>query len=221
MIPTPDLSHLTKVDYDRVYEPAEDTFLFLDGLEQDAEHIRSLHPTVCLEIGSGSGCVSTFMGSILGPTGALYLCTDINQHAARCTVATGRQNKIPIDAINCSLTSSLLPRLRHSIDILLFNPPYVPTDGEEALDAQASGNISGAWAGGLSGMEITNKLLEEVNDLLSPKGLFYLVALKQNDIPAICAMMQDAFGLKSQTIIQRRAGREHLFILRFERQYVG
>lgn len=79
MIPTPDLSHLTRKDYDLVYEPAgtkqphtllslshpqtrslnphplfrrtEDTFVLLDALEQDAEQLRKLQPSVCLEVG--------------------------------------------------------------------------------------------------------------------------------------------------------------------------
>ena len=72
MIPTPDLSHLTRNDYDLVYEPAgaklthpvqivpyilifsptaEDTFILLDALEKDADELRKLRPSVCLEVG--------------------------------------------------------------------------------------------------------------------------------------------------------------------------
>jgi release factor glutamine methyltransferase len=66
--------------------PQEDTFVLLDALEQDSDILRRVKPTLCLEIGfgsasvdagkgdnnrdysSGSGCVSAFMGRILGPS---------------------------------------------------------------------------------------------------------------------------------------------------------
>lgn len=60
MIPTPDLSHLTRADYDLVYEPAEDTFILLDALEQDADELKRLRPSICLEVG------------LLGPVQVVY-----------------------------------------------------------------------------------------------------------------------------------------------------
>ncbi|EIN13669.1 hypothetical protein PUNSTDRAFT_117379 [Punctularia strigosozonata HHB-11173 SS5] len=214
MIPTPDLSHLTSKDFDEVYEPAEDTFLLLDALEEDVSNLKQLNPRICLEIGSGSGCVSSFLSTLLGPSSAVFLCTDINPHAARCTVATGRQNKTPLDSVNTWLHLPLCKRLAGAVDVLLFNPPYVPTAEHEASDAQRARDISGAWAGGTDGMQVTDLLLPLVKGLLSRNGIFYLVALKQNNIPRIQTQISGMYGLQSEIVIQRRAGREHLHILK-------
>ncbi|KAJ8084376.1 S-adenosylmethionine-dependent methyltransferase [Marasmius tenuissimus] len=189
MIPTPDISHLTVKDYDLIYEPAEDTFLLLDALEQDSDELKALSPSTCLEIGQA-----------IHPIGIMIIGLSI-----------------PLDPVHTSFAHPLRSRLHHSVDIVLFNPPYVPTLTDEAIDAQDATNIVGAWAGGFDGMEITNKFLDMVEDLLSPKGRLYLVALKQNNIPEIQNRMLTSYGLHSEIVLSRRTGREHLFIVRFGR----
>ncbi|KAF9458349.1 S-adenosyl-L-methionine-dependent methyltransferase [Collybia nuda] len=216
MIPTPDLSHLTKEDFEHVYEPAEDTFLLLDALEVDAQDLKNIAPTICLEIGSGSGCVLSFIGGILGPS-TLYLSTDINPHACRCTRSTGAQNKVSIDPINVGFASPLYNRLKHAVDLIVFNPPYVPTFEDEVRGAQDTRDIQGSWAGGLDGMGVTGVFLEHVEELLSLHARFYLVAVKDNNLPKIQQNMLKKHGLQSEVVLQRRAGREHLFVLRFVR----
>ncbi|KZS96159.1 S-adenosyl-L-methionine-dependent methyltransferase [Sistotremastrum niveocremeum HHB9708] len=218
MLPTPDLSHLSKEDLMNVYEPAEDTFILLDALENDASSLQDMKPLICLEIGSGSGCVSAFLSSILGPRSALYLCTDINQHAAACTVRTGAQNNVDLSSVVADLGTPFIDRLRSSVDILLFNPPYVPTDMGEAEFAQSSRNIQSSWAGGTDGMSVTNNLLFSVPTLLSKTGRFYLVAVEPNNVQRILHWMLEQYQLVGQVALKRRAGRELLYVLRFERQ---
>lgn len=76
-IPTPSLVHLTREDYEHIYDPAgqlnsvrpvstplepdfrttgpEDSFILLDALELDASELKGLSPgSVCVEIGSAS-----------------------------------------------------------------------------------------------------------------------------------------------------------------------
>src|SRR6266436_4780453 len=73
-----------------------------------------------------------------------------------------------------SLALPLRSRLKHSVDILLFNPPYVPTVIAEAEDAQGAADIEGAWAGGVDGMQITDVFLQAVEVRSSWRKSLYL-----------------------------------------------
>jgi len=56
-----------------------------------------------------------------------------------------------------------MSRLGHAVDILVFNPPYVPTPDEEVDTAQYDAGIAGSWAGGTDGMQVTDALLRQVD----------------------------------------------------------
>ena len=71
--------------------------------------------------------------------------------------------QVLLHPVRTSLVQSLHERLSHKVDILIFNPPYVPTDELEAASAQEAQDISGAWAGGTDGMYLTNILLKQVD----------------------------------------------------------
>ncbi|GAA6007149.1 hypothetical protein JCM10207_001525 [Rhodosporidiobolus poonsookiae] len=215
MIPTPTYSHLSAADFDDVYEPAEDTFILLDALEQDQDILKGSR--VCLEVGSGSGCVSAFLGAVCGKSSALYLTTDLNPPSTLATLRTGAANSVPLLPVLTDLTASLLPRLERQVDVLIFNPPYVETDDAEAVEAQEEGVIERAWAGGKGGMRVTDRLLAQVETLLSLRGVFYLVAVPQNKPLEILRQMKETHGLHGEITLKRRAGREHLHVLRFSR----
>ncbi|OTF72837.1 hemK methyltransferase family member 2-like protein [Euroglyphus maynei] len=110
--------------FQNVYEPAEDTFLLLDALEQDLESIIKLKPLICLEIGSGSGTVITSLAKTLGPNECFYLATDLNSQALECTRKCFQYNTDTdnVHSIRCDLSRAFRSRLLP--DLILFNPPY-------------------------------------------------------------------------------------------------
>ena len=98
-----DLSHLTYTDYEHVYEPAEDTFLLMDALIKDKIFLGILKPVYCVEVGCGTGSVSTVLQKLLNSIGSptpYFLLTDINPQAAKVAYPTCLQNKMPFFEFN-------------------------------------------------------------------------------------------------------------------------
>lgn len=62
----------------------------------------------------------------------IFYCTDINPSAALASQSTLKQNNVAIgEVILSNFLDALSPRIFHTVDILLFNPPYVPSEDEE------------------------------------------------------------------------------------------
>ncbi|XP_012670898.1 methyltransferase N6AMT1 [Clupea harengus] len=211
MYPTPLFGHVGRPPFADVYEPAEDSFLLLDALEQDVDRLQRLRPAICLEVGCGSGVVSAFLATVTGPS-VLYLCTDVNPAAAQCAVETSVCNGVSLQPVITDLVESFLPRLSGEVDILLFNPPYVVTPSEEVGGC----GIEAAWAGGEHGREVMDRFFPMVTQLLSNQGLFYLVTVAENNPEEIMRVLA-GFGLQGEVCLARRAGSEQLSVLRFSR----
>ena len=114
-----------------------------------------------------------------------------------------------IDVIRTDLVSSLSHQLAFKVDILLFNPPYVPTPEEEI----GGDGISAAWAGGKDGRVVIDRFLPMVKHLLTPrKGRLYLVLVKENRPDEISEYFQNQ-GMTAQIINHRKARNERLSIM--------
>lgn len=231
-LPTPSTSHIPSDS--PIYEPSEDSFLFLDTLSSSHEvsflQPRFSAPTpvpIVLEIGTGSGVVLAFVTAnahhIFGHANICTLGTDVNAtacQATRLTVAQAVEDARPpatasgdypnasalehepdvnhqtqasssghfLDTLNCDLTSSIRPG---SIDMLIFNPPYVPTESLPLLPSNTvstsqspfekeSHLLSLAYAGGTDGMEVTSRLLAELPTILSERGAAYILFCARN-----------------------------------------
>nr|XP_057908503.1 methyltransferase N6AMT1 [Doryrhamphus excisus] len=209
--PTPLYAHAARGDFRDVYEPSEDSFLLIDSLEQDAAKLQQMRPCICVEVGSGSGVVSAFLASVLGPS-SVYFCTDVNRTAALCSAKTASCNNVTMELVITDLVECFLPRLSGQVDVLLFNPPYVVTPSSEV----GSTGIEAAWAGGRQGREVIDRFLPVVSQLLSSRGLFYLVTIAENDPEEIIQVLS-GHGLHGNPHLSTRAGNERLTVLCFRR----
>lgn len=204
-IPTPLYDHIRK--FPSVYEPSEDTFLLIDTLQAELPFISALNPIFIAEIGSGSGVNITALAMALGDK-CVYYATDINPQACLATKITATTNHVHVNSINASFLSPF----KNSFDVILFNPPYVVTESDEI----AGDGIERSWAGGANGREVMDELFPLIPGLLARNGVFYLVAIEENDPRGICGVFE-RMNFHAQVINDRKVRGEHLYILKFQK----
>lgn len=276
MLPTPDTSH---VSFDTIYEPSEDSYLFLDTLSSASEskwlserfqkssnglpeHENNNSVPLVVEAGTGSGVVLAFAAAhsqeIFGRRDIFTLGVDVNRNAClatRETVTTAIQtNQKPsesapdatadlrtlhISSVTADLCTSLRPG---SVDVLLFNPPYVPTEELPRLPTSAENDpataqglsrsakfesesffLSLTYAGGADGMETTNRLLDAIPGILSSRGVAYVLLCKQNRPEEVKEAIRNWGGWNAETVGSSgmKAGWEKLVIIRIWRSESG
>lgn len=196
-----------------VYEPCDDSFALVDALLADRKNLLEHQPTLCLELGCGSGYVITSLALIVGQE-AHYIATDINPHAVRVTRETLEAHGVHAELITTNIASGLEKRLAGLVDVIVVNPPYVPTPEDEV----GREGIGSAWAGGENGRSVIDKILPVADNLLSEKGWLYLVTLTENNPSEICLQMKEK-GYASRIIVQRLTEEENLQIIKFWRDF--
>lgn len=220
---TPQYSHLS---FDNIYEPSEDTFFLLDALELELPYLLVKRPLIVAEIGSGSGIIISALAKYLNYQKHGFYAIDINNHACTASQKTAFINNVNVEVINMDLLSAFK---KNSIDLLVFNPPYVPTshfesnlpehkkfyddDASTEFEERNEKMVIKSWAGGKDGCEIINRLLEKLKDILAPNGIFYLLLIKENK-PEQIRKYLDQNGFSTEQLIDRKIRGEHLLVLK-------
>jgi len=168
----------------------------------------SFTPPLVLEVGPGSGVVIAFLtaqaNAIFGTPQILTAGVDVSPFACAATAQTAakacREDSPSgpasagrfLDAVQGDLVS---PFRSGVVDVLVFNPPYVPT--EELPDARKLVGIKNiktqkttfdedshllalTYAGGRDGMETTDRLIETLPGVLSDRGCAYILLCAGN-----------------------------------------
>ncbi|KAK8953449.1 hypothetical protein KSP40_PGU001146 [Platanthera guangdongensis] len=198
-----------------VYEPCDDSFALVDALLADQANLLNMQPRFCMEVGCGSGYVITSLATMLRheSSAVQYFATDINPHAVETTSATLEAHGLQAEIICTDIASGLGKRLSGMMDVIVVNPPYVPTPEEEV----GYKGITSSWAGGENGRKVIDRILPAVHELLSEKGWFYIVTLTANNPSQICLVMRE-MGYASRIVVQRSTEEESLQVIKFWRE---
>ncbi|MCU0637322.1 MAG: class I SAM-dependent methyltransferase [Methanothrix sp.] len=189
----PDFSQdLIDHEVDQVYAPAEDTYLLLR-----AALAESRPEDIVLEIGCGSGILAQEVSFQV----RRFIATDINHHALRAT----RRRAGFIDLV----ASDLFRGIKGRFDLILFNPPYLPTEPEE----REGGWIDRALDGGESGRDTIDRFLRELKEHFQPGGRALLLISSLTG-PDEVKETASSLGLAAEAVASERCFFEQLHVLR-------
>ena len=162
---TPNIFHyhnLVIETHPEVYDPAEDSFLLLETLHIDSNN-------TVLELGTGCGLIALDCAR----KGLYTVCTDINPFAVQLTRRNIERNQLLIRGSVEIRQGNLFSVLHEKelFDVIIFNPPYLPTKKQEKV---------GRWFdiatdGGQDGLRVTKRFIQGLKKHLLKKGRAYFI----------------------------------------------
>ena len=121
-----------------------------------------------LDLCSGSGCIGMAIAKYLG---AEVTCVDLSKDAIVVAKATAEKNNIKVTFVE----SDLFENVQGSYDIIVTNPPYIPTRDCEELEMEVKEyDPLLALDGGEDGLDLVRRISEDSINYLNDKGLIYM-----------------------------------------------
>jgi release factor glutamine methyltransferase len=179
--------------HSQIYQVEEDTLLLLGAARKEVRPGE-----LVLEIGTGTGYIAASLMDI-----AKVVATDINPHATVCARKRG------VEVIRADLINGISGRF----DLIIFNPPYLPTSDEERIDDW----LECALDGGESGRKVIERFIRQASSVLAPGGRILLLISSLTGEEEVKYIWRESGFHVSE--VQRTAieGGEELIVLRCTR----
>jgi len=175
-----------------VYQPAEDSDLLA---RTAAERVSA--GDRALDVGTGSG----YVAARLAEAGAAAVGVDLSPLACR----EAADNGVPV--VRGDLVS---PFQDGSVDLVAFNPPYLPTPE----DAEWDDWMEHALSGGEDGRRLVDPFLDDVGRVLRSEGRALLLVSSLTGIDEVRAYAAEQ-GLESVELASEKHPYERLVVLEF------
>lgn len=165
-------------DFENVYTPSDDSYLLIDYIKRNIndtnfDGITSSEIENILDLGTGTGIIAILFQLIkiqyprFNPK--IY-ASDILKDAIKCAKINEAVNQInnELTFLRSDLFLSFPESLKHSFNIIVFNPPYLPSSqiinkNETKKDSDYS------WDGGIKGYETLINFLKNAKLFLNLK----------------------------------------------------
>ncbi|WP_336325214.1 HemK2/MTQ2 family protein methyltransferase [Halovenus sp. HT40] len=193
---SPDIPQLAEQrDIETVYQPAEDSKLLADAVVEAVDPDQR-----ALDVGTGSGYIAT---RLRNEADADAVGVDLNPEA--CEQAF--EADVPVVRGNM-----FSPFCDDAFDVVVCNPPYLPTPPEQEWDDW----MERALSGGEDGRAMVNPFLDGVGRVLAEGGAAYLLISTLTGPEEVRAYGRER-GLDSEIVSEESHPFEKLLVVRFVR----
>ncbi|MFW9998890.1 MAG: HemK2/MTQ2 family protein methyltransferase [Candidatus Hodarchaeota archaeon] len=214
MKPIPSLPDPTiSCDYQNVYAPSDDSYLLIDYFKQviTNTHFNDIEISeikYILDLGTGTGIIAIFF-QLLKNQNPLFnpkiYASDILEDAIRCAQLNETANQIneEITFLHSDLFTSFPENLKHSFNIIVFNPPYLPSSELINKDDYKK-NIDYSWAGGVKGNETLINFLKDAKLFLNleKKSKIYCITSSRTNLLELNRIINN-LGYKNEIVEKR------------------
>jgi release factor glutamine methyltransferase len=168
----------------------------------------SPRPAVILDVGCGSGNIAVTLSLELGAAARVF-ATDISVAALAVARTNAKRLGARVAFLACDLASAIAD---HSLELLVSNPPYIPTTEEPGLPREVREfEPRIALFAGLEGLDSYRKLVAEAPRVLRPGG-WIVFELGYRQVDAVCAMLDGRW--KDMLVVSDLAGLPRVFVAR-------
>lgn len=183
-----------------VYQPAEDSRLLAETvLESIGDTDIGGEDPLLLDVGTGSGYVAQ---RLRDDGGVRVVGADLNPEACEQAAERG----LPVVRANL-----LDPFRADTFDVVVCNPPYLPTPPDQEWDDW----MERALSGGADGRAVIDPVLDDIGRVLAPGGVAFLLLSSLTDPDAVQAQAEAA-GLAWTVLAEEAHPFETLFVYRFQ-----
>jgi len=184
--------------FEDVYEPAEDTFLIADSLNQTVKEGDTL-----LDLGTGCGILAI----VAAKKAKKVIATDVNPHAVESARLNAKINGVS-QMMEVRLGDLFQPvRKTERFDVVVFNAPYLPSSQREQRTW-----IGRSWAGGPTGRQLIDRFITEAPHYLKRNGEILLVQSNLANIDETLKKFRET-GLEAQVIAEKKVSFETIVVI--------
>lgn len=139
-------------------------------VEQSVKHLCGIKPDAILDMCSGSGCIVISLAFIFPQV--QIIGADISKEALE--VARKNSDNMNLGPRVQFVQSDLFKNIKGGFDLIISNPPYIPTEVIKTLSPEVQSEPHIALDGGKDGLKIIKKIIDAAPSFLKEGGLLAL-----------------------------------------------